>query len=41
VEKVEGNSEFIIQNSPTYHLQPTTYQILTTFLFTNIPALKG
>jgi len=41
VEKVEGNSDFIVQNSPTYHLRPATYQILTTFLFNNIPALKS
>ena len=27
MEKVEGNSEFIVQNSPTYDLPPTTYRI--------------
>ena len=25
----------------TYHIRPPLYQILTTFLFNNIPAFKG
>jgi len=38
VEKAEGNSEFIIQNSPTYHIRHTAYETLTTCFFNNITA---